>query len=114
MGVDPSRLILYTDDLVQDCSNSIANALQLLQSCTNHSIYCWNSRICEHRVTIMNVFRRWTGSSLIQTFYPQIPRGPETGYYHDCIALKFDRHIGSGAIDMLIKLQSDWEKIKPA
>ena len=26
------------DDLVQDCSNSIANALELLQSCTNPSI----------------------------------------------------------------------------
>ena len=28
------------DGLVQDCSNSIANALELLQSCTKPSIYC--------------------------------------------------------------------------
>ena len=28
----------YIDGLVQDCSNSIANALELLQSCTNPSI----------------------------------------------------------------------------
>ena len=28
----------YIDDLVQDCSNSIANALELLQSCTKPSI----------------------------------------------------------------------------
>ena len=28
----------YIDDLVQDCSNSIANALELLQSCTKLSI----------------------------------------------------------------------------
>ena len=29
----------YIDGLVQDCSNSIANALELLQSCTKSSIY---------------------------------------------------------------------------
>ena len=28
----------HIDDLVQDCSNSIANALELLQSCTKPSI----------------------------------------------------------------------------
>ena len=28
----------YIDGLVQDCSNSIANALELLQSCTKPSI----------------------------------------------------------------------------
>ena len=31
---------LYIDSLAQDCSNSIANALELLQSCTNPSIWC--------------------------------------------------------------------------
>ena len=30
--------LLYIDGLVQDCSNSIANALELLQSCTKPSI----------------------------------------------------------------------------
>ena len=30
---------LYIDGLVQDCSNSIANALELLQSCTNPLIW---------------------------------------------------------------------------
>ena len=29
----------YIDGLVQDCSNCIANALELLQSCTKSSIY---------------------------------------------------------------------------
>ena len=28
------------DSLVQDCSNTTANALELLQSCTEPSIYC--------------------------------------------------------------------------
>ena len=28
----------YIDDLVQDCSNSIANALELLQPCTKPSM----------------------------------------------------------------------------
>ena len=32
-------LYIYIDGLVQDCSNSIANALELLQSCTKPSIY---------------------------------------------------------------------------
>ena len=31
----------YIDGLVQDCSNSIANALELLQSFTKPSIYFW-------------------------------------------------------------------------
>ena len=30
---------VYIDDSVQNCSNSIANALELLQSCTKSSIY---------------------------------------------------------------------------
>ena len=30
----------YFDGLVQDCSNSIANALEFLQSCTKQSVYC--------------------------------------------------------------------------
>ena len=33
------KLIPHIDGLVQDCSNSIANALELLQSCTKPSIY---------------------------------------------------------------------------
>ena len=32
-------LMRYFDGLVQDCSNSIANALELLQSCSKPSIY---------------------------------------------------------------------------
>ena len=32
-------LMTYIDGLVQDCSNSIANALELLQSCTKPYIY---------------------------------------------------------------------------
>ena len=31
----------YLDGLVQDCSNSIANALEVLQSCTKLLIYDW-------------------------------------------------------------------------
>ena len=32
---------IHFDGLVQDCSNSIANALELLQSCTKPSIYAF-------------------------------------------------------------------------
>ena len=35
---DIMELLVYFDGLVQDCSNSIANALELLQSCTKPSI----------------------------------------------------------------------------
>ena len=31
----------HIDDLVQDWSNSIANALELLQSCTKLTMYSW-------------------------------------------------------------------------
>ena len=31
---------MYIDGLVQDCSNSSALAMELLQSCTKHSVYC--------------------------------------------------------------------------
>ena len=30
------------DGLMQDCSNSIANALELMQSCTKPLIYSWS------------------------------------------------------------------------
>ena len=36
------------DGLVQDCSNSIANTLELLQSCTKPSICLWCMRPCAY------------------------------------------------------------------
>ena len=33
------RVVIHINGLVQDCSNSIANELELLQSCTKPSIY---------------------------------------------------------------------------
>ena len=38
---EPEHLDLYIDGLAQDCSNSIANALELLQSCTKPSTWYW-------------------------------------------------------------------------
>ena len=37
---DTPMRIYYFDGTIQDCSNSMAKALELLQSCTNPSI-CW-------------------------------------------------------------------------
>ena len=35
-------MIIYPDGLVQECSDSVANARELLQSCTKPSIFmCW-------------------------------------------------------------------------
>ena len=44
-----NTFMAYVDGLVQDCSNSIANALELLQSCTKPSMWflmcvCWSVR----------------------------------------------------------------------
>ena len=39
--------VTYFEGLEQDCSNSIANALELLQSCTKPSI-CSNSKLPYH------------------------------------------------------------------
>ena len=41
----------YSDGLVQDCSNPIANALELLQSCTKPSIWSIQQEILEVSVT---------------------------------------------------------------
>ena len=37
---DSPTAMIYIDGLAQDCSNSIANALELLQSCADTSICC--------------------------------------------------------------------------
>ena len=37
VSVLPPQVLHYISDLEQDCSNSIANALELLQSCTKPS-----------------------------------------------------------------------------
>ena len=37
----------YLDGLVQDCSISSANALEILQSCTEPSILCWYCNPCQ-------------------------------------------------------------------
>ena len=60
MDLNGSNFVLnaveYTSGLVQDCSVSNANALELLQSCTKPSIYpttkCCSSRISTRRFTL--------------------------------------------------------------
>ena len=57
------------DGLVQDCSNSIANALELLQSCTKPLIYTCNKHLCSISVpdaprNFGNVSRSQTSLSL--------------------------------------------------
>ena len=66
----------YVDDLVQDCSNSIANALELLQSFTKPSmwstkywslcsgVYVWNDQVMNK---LRDVFL-WTLGDIIQLF----------------------------------------------
>ena len=42
--------VYYLDGLAQNCSNSIANALELLQSCANSSIW-WLTSTCHVQVS---------------------------------------------------------------
>ena len=37
----------------------------------------------------------------------------EIGCYNDCIALKFDRHLGSAAAEVPVKFQSEWNCKNP-
>ena len=41
-------VLKYIDGLAQDCSNSIVNALELLQSCAKPSI-CVHTLLCTHQ-----------------------------------------------------------------
>ena len=37
----------------------------------------------------------------------------DIGCYNVCIALKFDRHLGSGTAEELFRFQSDWKSLNP-
>ena len=52
--------IIYIDDLVQNCSNSIANALELLQSCTKPLIWKWLIQILIYTILLLrNMMASW-------------------------------------------------------
>ena len=55
-------LITHVDGLVHDCCNSIANALELLQSCTKPSIWlsqCQGSNAAGHGKSITRIYKYW-------------------------------------------------------
>ena len=49
---------IYIDGLVQDCSNSIALAMELLQSCTEPSIY--GIKLISDAISSINFREKWT------------------------------------------------------
>ena len=51
-------IYIYIDGLVQDCSNSIANELELLQSCTKPSIYIYMSTKDQYSCFMQQVINR--------------------------------------------------------
>ena len=63
--------MIYLDGLVQDCSNSIAKALELLQSCTKPSIYHMSiQQQCKTAFKITgNIYMK------LQAMYPNIYKG---------------------------------------
>ena len=54
----------YIDGLVQDCSISIFNALEILQSCTKPSIWYCLPNIISRGVVFMTLTRLWRSDSL--------------------------------------------------
>ena len=65
------ELLVYFDGLVQDCSNSTANALELLQSGTKPSI-------CHHitdqlQIPLRNNFTQYTHSLLKASLKGKMP-----------------------------------------
>ena len=54
----------YNDGLVQDCTNSIANALELLQSCAKPLIYNPKYQVVKYIKPVL----RWIFPSIINTF----------------------------------------------
>ena len=50
-GGELKRHYFYIDGLVQDCSNSIINALELLQSCTKHRYDVNLMYLCSHSIS---------------------------------------------------------------
>ena len=63
--------MIYWDGLMQDCSNSIAKALELLQSCTKPSIYHMSiQQQCQKAFKITgNIYTK------LQAMYPNIFKG---------------------------------------
>ena len=58
-------MMLHIDGLVQDRSNSIANALELLQSCTKPSIWSATvSFLSDIQLKISKLIYLWPGQSL--------------------------------------------------
>ena len=63
-----ANIYAYIDGLVQDCSNSIANALELLQSCNEPSIYIYESYI--HKCLAINIkTETQTSYTIVYAYY---------------------------------------------
>ena len=63
-SVHEKMFVLYIDGLVQDCSNSMANTLELLHSCTKPSVPC----CCDH-ATILHMPRQLSCRGMCKTVW---------------------------------------------
>ena len=78
----------YIDGLVQDCSNSSALAMELLQSCTKPSIcavYIQSEIYQLYPIFTVNVHEIWRGISIMiadfqMSLWPSLPRYCEYGW----------------------------------
>ena len=91
------------DCLVQDCSNSIANVLELLQSCTRPSIpYRWASKCVRSftssllysndTVYIINWYKPWYRDYILNTLW-SVRTINKVNHIHFCIVIVHRSHL---------------------
>ena len=61
----------HVDGLVQDCSISIVNTLEILQSCTELSI--WNTLCCKYHLILKTHFRLKSATFIVDWSHLMIP-----------------------------------------
>ena len=108
MAITFLKLVHHLDSLAQDCSNSIANALELLQSCTEpssiHHTYqskvagCWNTHYGD--VIMTTIASQITSLTIV---YPSFYWGADQSKHQSSTSLAFVWGIHRGPVNSLHK-----------
>ena len=81
--------------------------------CVPEKYLCWQQQLnsglvlAYYGIFTGPLFIKWLGN------LPNIvkPQSYVNGLYHDCIPLKFDKHLSSTAAEVPVKLSSDWKSL---
>ena len=76
----------HIDGLVQDCSNSSALAMELLQSCTKPSIYYRNSQGLGQKCSLKNIAKLLPKQTYPSHFYELRIHKKNDGLYKVCLS----------------------------